>query len=98
MGDKYWIHVHGGGQSPLGPYGAPVIAAMLEEGTIHQTQCSARWVTTSGHHFVRSFRLTKSLCPHVSARARITDPIGQPREPDLPPRWPWTAPIFSRGH
>ena len=34
----------------------------------------------------------------VSARARITDPIGQPREPDLPPRWPWTAPLFSRGH
>ena len=33
----------------------------------------------------------------LSARARITDPIGQPREPDLPPRWPWTAPLFSRG-
>ena len=38
------------------------------------------------------------LLPGLSARARITDPIGQPREPDLPPRWPWTAPLFSRGH
>ena len=34
----------------------------------------------------------------LSARARITDPIRQLREPDLPPRWPGTAPLFLRGH
>ena len=45
-----------------------------------------------------AFVLAAPLQMNVSARARITDPIGQPREPDLPPRWPWTAPLFSRGH
>ncbi len=34
MADKYWIHTHGSKQDLLGPSGTPVIAAMLEEGTI----------------------------------------------------------------
>ena len=53
-----------------------------------------------GYGLGRHVQLTigVSLMPPLSARARITDPIGQPREPDLPPRWPWTAPLFSRGH
>ena len=46
---------------------------------------------------VASVQLAERIAVQLSARARITDPIGQPREPDLPPRWPMAS-LFSRGH